>query len=405
MGFGRIVQIKEHSIQSASSISVTLDKTPVEGNALVAFHHTGATTSDGITSSGWGSADLTLTNTPDGDQSKIHVKIAGSSESTSITAESSTNEQMLIVIEIEGPFTATNQVDIAYSGSRSASAGSYAISAGTPSQSIEMAIAFIMMRTGNNVSENSWTNNFMQFGAGNSTNFKGAALAIKEINSTASLSTTVTFDTSNTCVGGMITLKAHADVVAPPSFGTGYWTEIAKPGDGNALEDVDPDPSGTADYKGSGGQSQIIEAWCGGIVRQDSSTSVLEYILEANGGHGDYYGNEGYTLDLLAGTPAWVRHRDPTEDTADLSLDDTDGVDALGNAISRHTYNTHAYNYDDDEFAFFGARVLAGGLAVGSGKVSRLIIRQIKQHGLIRVLTITRLGCLTMGIILGMTNI
>lgn len=372
MPFGRIRQVKRGS-NTSTTISVVLDKVPIAGNALIAFYFSGAASVNGVVSSGWDPAVVTMTNSGSGDEGKIHVKIAGSSESQTVTATpTSSDENMLIVYEVEGPFTSTSQVDIAYDGGVVGGTSTYTISAGTPSQAIEMAFAFAMLRTPDEYGLTTWTNGFHQYGNTVSSSAKTLIVAYKEINSTAALSTVATMFTSNTCMGGMITLKAHADVVAPPTAGDGYWTEIATPAAGRALEDVNPDPTNTADYKGSNGQESIIDAWNGAIIRQPAAGGILEYIIEASGGHGNYYGNEGYTLDLLAGTIAWAMHRSPTAATADLSLNDSDGVDALGNAIARHTYNYQCYDWDSDEFVFFGGNALAGGSASASSKVLRL---------------------------------
>lgn len=370
--FGKIRQSKM-AANSSTTISVTLDKVPIEGSALVAIHFTGAITSNGVTSSGYGSPVVTLTNAGSEDQGKAHVKIAGASESQTVTATPSVSENnMLIVIELDGPFTASSQVDIAFAGTAVGGTGTYAINAGTPAQATEMAIAFLMLRTPEEYGLTTWTNGFHQYGITVSSAEKSLAIAYKEINSTAALSTTATMFTSSTAMGGMITLKANASVIAPPSPGNGYWTEIATPAAGRALEDVDPDPDRNADYKGATGQPAAITAYNGGILRNPTAGGTLEYIIEASGGHSDYFGNEGYTLDLLAGTIAWTRHRDPTPNTADLNLNSSTGVDNLGAAIARHTYSYSCYDPDEDEFVFFGGSALAGASAAASAKVMRL---------------------------------
>jgi hypothetical protein len=372
MPFGRIRQSKMAS-NTSTTISVLLDKAPIEGNALVAIHFTGATHSNGV--SGFGTPTVTMLNGVSIDEGKAHVKIAGVSESRTVSAANAAAESegnMLTVLEIEGPFTASSQVDIAYAGPVVGGTSTYTISAGTTSQAREIAIAFLMMRTPEEYGLNTWTNGFHQYGMTISSPEKTLCLAVKELNSISSLSTVATMYASNTCMGGMITLKANASVIAPPSPGDGYWTAIATPAASRALANVNPDPTNTADYKGSNGQESIIDAWSGAIIRQPVSGSTLEYIIEAAGGHGNYFGNEGYTLDLLAVTVAWARHRNPTSATANLSLNDSDGVDALGNALARHTYNYQCYDWDNDEFVFFGGNALAGGSATASAKVLRL---------------------------------
>jgi hypothetical protein len=66
--------------------------------------------------------------------------------------------------------------------------------------------------------------------------------------------------------------------------------------------------AGTASSQGQAGHRGVIIAWCGACV----NTSDLEYILAANGGHGDYWGNEVYAFKVNQAVPAWYRLTEPT---------------------------------------------------------------------------------------------
>jgi hypothetical protein len=58
----------------------------------------------------------------------------------------------------------------------------------------------------------------------------------------------------------------------------------------------------------AGDHSAIITNWTGGVANQEHK----ELLLVANGGHGGYWGNEVYALQLNQDVPAWVRLTDPT---------------------------------------------------------------------------------------------
>lgn len=72
---------------------------------------------------------------------------------------------------------------------------------------------------------------------------------------------------------------------------------------GNTLDAVKPSP-----VPAGVGHRMICDAWTGGCVDQVNG----EYILAANGGHGDYGGNEVYGVMLRAASPVWVRLNNPS---------------------------------------------------------------------------------------------
>lgn len=86
------------------------------------------------------------------------------------------------------------------------------------------------------------------------------------------------------------------------------------------------------------GDSGITNAWTGGCVDQD----YKELILAANGGHGDYSGNEVYACQFNQDTPAWVRLTDPsTAQTGDSRNDN--GAYSDGSPRSRHGWGHTAW--------------------------------------------------------------
>jgi hypothetical protein len=81
---------------------------------------------------------------------------------------------------------------------------------------------------------------------------------------------------------------------------------------------------------GATGIRSVVDKWGGGAVRANGS----HYIIHG-GGHGDYAGNEIYTLQLSSDSPAWVRRFGPTP-----NAQITQGTPyyADGNPASMHTY-------------------------------------------------------------------
>jgi hypothetical protein len=121
----------------------------------------------------------------------------------------------------------------------------------------------------------------------------------------------------------------------------GQWGAVAG-GTGTRLVDCVYRPyitNGTGNYAGS--PSSITAAWTGGAVDQGRG----EYLLCANGGHGDYSGNECYAISVRDATPRWRRLTDPTPQSHVL-FDNNPGprgaVNADGRPRSMHsTFQTY----------------------------------------------------------------
>lgn len=81
-----------------------------------------------------------------------------------------------------------------------------------------------------------------------------------------------------------------------------------------------------------GDHPSVCTAWTGGCINE----ADREFILLANGGHGDYGGNEGYGCRLGVGSPAWERLSTPAT---------ASGGDTTGRTVV-DTHNTQQ-NYGD----------------------------------------------------------
>jgi len=155
----------------------------------------------------------------------------------------------------------------------------------------------------------------------------------------------------------VLAIVVSADVTTRAWIGArvpGGWPDNDIPGDPGWHEIPDtklapncpnPSPGGTT------GCAAVISAWNGGIADTKRNRLILW-----GGGHGDYYGNEVYALDLVA--KKMVRLTDPSP---------VDSVSTCpeaypdGRPSSRHTYNGLAYIADMDKmFAFGGSKANCG---------------------------------------------
>jgi len=97
----------------------------------------------------------------------------------------------------------------------------------------------------------------------------------------------------------------------------------------------------------------VVNAWSGGVA--DSKRNRL---IIWGGGHGDYSGNEVYSLNLASTPPALVRLTDPSvfdpNSCPDANVSD-------GTPVSRHTYNNLVYLPKQDwMFSFDGGKAPCG---------------------------------------------
>jgi len=133
-----------------------------------------------------------------------------------------------------------------------------------------------------------------------------------------------------------------------PSLG---WCEITD----TKLADVCPDEVKYASIQANEGCSAVINDWSGGA--QDPSRNRL---IVWGGGHGGYFGNELYALDL--NLLKMVRLNDPSDVTG-YDFNDCYAPDAYpdGRPASRHTYDGLAYiAHAEKMYAFSGAKAPCG---------------------------------------------
>lgn len=125
------------------------------------------------------------------------------------------------------------------------------------------------------------------------------------------------------------------------------WTTVAASGISVCDPNADPTanvvnwPSNgtwTATQSGSplSFQGPVMGAWNGAAV------VGTQLVMGANGGHGDYYGNEVYALQLNAASPVWRRVSNPS-DIASLGGTGDDTTNGAGNYGDGRPRATHTY--------------------------------------------------------------
>lgn len=84
-----------------------------------------------------------------------------------------------------------------------------------------------------------------------------------------------------------------------------------------------------------GSSTAITNAWTGGCADQVRG----ELILAANGGHGDYSGNEVYAVAMRNSAPAWVRLTNASTPTGGSDASNSTGQYGDGRMRSQHGWN------------------------------------------------------------------
>ena len=213
MAFGDILQTDSAAIpntDTVSTVSVTLGEAITEGSLLLTFHFTGDANSIGP---GTFSEAFALTNATETDEGALYYKIAGSSESTTITCTSdSDDEQYLLVLEVEGAWNAAPFDKTAETGRTTATESISTNTTAETSQADELAAAMVIQRTKDLT--NSWTNSFVNRGditnAGEVGWYKTMGCATKLLSSAAAIESTASWSGATTALAGVGTFMAAA---------------------------------------------------------------------------------------------------------------------------------------------------------------------------------------------------
>lgn len=142
-----------------------------------------------------------------------------------------------------------------------------------------------------------------------------------------------------TVAGGRYLLPPWREVMAPFTWAVvpvSASLATVDPEDNPALN---PNHPAAAPWHGSGGQAAVLDAWCS-LVPSQSDGRIW---LPIGGGHGDYAGNEGYAIDLMAAAPAWSLVRRPSGALPDAALTYVDGQESAGVYADGRIRATHTY--------------------------------------------------------------
>ncbi|HWB79820.1 MAG TPA: hypothetical protein VG755_32875 [Nannocystaceae bacterium] len=163
-----------------------------------------------------------------------------------------------------------------------------------------------------------------------------------ESSSTLDATTSVDASTSGESTGDPDTVD---DTGVPATDG---WIEIP------ATHLADVCPPSTDAYDFSYACQAVLTAWNGAIA-----DTTRDRLIVWGGGHGDYFGNEVYALDLDAQTLVRLNDPSPIDNVGDCPFSYVDGTPS-----SRHTYDGLAYlEHADAMFLFGGSRASCGFLA------------------------------------------
>jgi hypothetical protein len=144
-----------------------------------------------------------------------------------------------------------------------------------------------------------------------------------------------------------LTVAAQAETGRIPS--TVGWFRIPS----SQLQSVCPtDPAVHAIV----GCAAVVEAWSGGIADTRRNQLIIW-----GGGHGDYYGNEIYALDLNALAMKRLNNPGPVDNVPSCPEAYVDGTPS-----SRHTYGALAYLGHVDRMFVFGGGKTCGNLSAGT---------------------------------------
>src|SRR6185436_11148648 len=129
------------------------------------------------------------------------------------------------------------------------------------------------------------------------------------------------------------------------------WCQILN----TKLADVCPDPAQFPDIQANEGCSGVINDWSGGIADQGRNRLIVW-----GGGHGGYFENEVYALDLGSLT---MKRLNAPSDVTGYDFGDCNAPDEYpdGRPDSRHTYDQLAYiAHADRMYAHSGAKAPCG---------------------------------------------
>ena len=190
------------------------------------------------------------------------------------------------------------------------------------------------------------TTGFVDAGLLAATNYRYRVRAVDAAGNVGSYSPIAEATTANTPVVPPVSLPSWVSALSPAQ-----WFEIP----GTAMSSVEPTPRPT----GNTGPASKVVAWTSFVA--DTRNSMVYSV--ANGGHGDYSGNEVDRLELETETPIWTERLAPTPN-AQLVQSATHYGD--GRPTSRHSYYGVTLNAANDRIMILGGSRYGNGFGIGT---------------------------------------
>lgn len=136
-------------------------------------------------------------------------------------------------------------------------------------------------------------------------------------------------------------LPAWRQAMAPFTWAVVPFTNTLASQNPELDASINPDYPGAAGiWHGSSGHSSILDAWCGMAPSMDDG----RVFLPVGGGHGDWFGNEAYSADLMAEAPSWQRISDPSGSIGMTAISAYDGQEATGVYADGRIRAMHSYS-------------------------------------------------------------
>ncbi len=241
-----LIQSKE-GVKTADSIdhTVVFDAAPTAGNLLLAYiSHRNTSTFGDITLPGWNTG---LTATVNGYVTRGFYKIAGASESATVTIDTNgiAAAGYMAIAEFSN-IDNTTPINVVATEQDSGTSDVTSLLSGsaTTTQAATLLVTFAGVRAGGDNGSYAWTNSFtkIQDGLSTGTSPSGGGLAYREVTATGTYDTTVSYTTAGR-VGVLLAAfnmtAATASITGSPSTivdgGTGYSITTANMGDATSI--------------------------------------------------------------------------------------------------------------------------------------------------------------------------
>lgn len=201
MAFGDIVQSASAAGYPVTSVTVNISAA-VAGNLLVCCHFTGAASSNAPATY---TESVVINDGGNNDEMAIYHLIAVGGETTVIPGSSASDDNVAVVVEIEGPWE-SSPVDATATNDATSESSTSSGTTGTTSQDDEVAVVANSMRNAA-TDRGTWTNSFVKPTSNEvASTYKSIGMATKLLTGTGTVESTVSH-TSAVSMGCVVTYK------------------------------------------------------------------------------------------------------------------------------------------------------------------------------------------------------